>query len=42
MDPFVFLLSIYMEVVSQQGDDEHWDQDVQIKRYPCIVRSIVC
>ena len=43
MDPFVLLLSIYMqEVVNQQDDENHWDQDVQIKRYPCVIRSVVC
>jgi hypothetical protein len=43
MDPFVILLlSGYMEVVSQQGDEDHWDQDIQIKRYPCVVRCVVC
>ncbi len=43
MDPFVLLLSIYMqEVVSQQGKEDYRDQDVQIKRYPCVIRSVVC
>jgi len=43
MAPFVFLLLfIYMEVVNQQRDEDHWDQDVQIKRYPCVVRCVVC
>src|SRR3712207_1663565 len=34
-------LSIFMKVVNQQGDEHHWDQDVQIKRYPCVVRCVV-
>src|SRR5215216_1014916 len=41
MDPFV-LVPAYMAVVNQQGDEDHWDQDVQIKRYPCVVRCVVC
>src|SRR5829696_243089 len=43
MDPFVFLLlSIYIMVVSQQRDEDYWDQNVQIKSYPCVVRCVVC